>query len=35
MYALCTKGFSVNFLTTFHDPEYTREELVPSAPARS
>ncbi|WP_194869379.1 class I SAM-dependent methyltransferase [Myxococcus sp. AB025B] len=27
MYAMCTRGFAVNFLTTFHDPEYTRAEL--------
>ncbi|AGC47648.1 hypothetical protein MYSTI_06375 [Myxococcus stipitatus DSM 14675] len=32
MYALCTKGFSVNFLTTFHDPEFTREELYYQPP---
>ncbi|QSQ13517.1 class I SAM-dependent methyltransferase [Myxococcus landrumensis] len=32
MYALCTKGFSVNFLTTFHDPEYTREDLYYQPP---
>ncbi|HZI14225.1 MAG TPA: class I SAM-dependent methyltransferase [Myxococcus sp.] len=27
MYALCTRGFAVNFLTTYHDPGYTRAEL--------
>ncbi|WP_338864182.1 class I SAM-dependent methyltransferase [Myxococcus stipitatus] len=32
MYAMCTKGFAVNFLTTFHDPEFTRKELYYQPP---
>lgn len=32
MFALCTRGFAVNFLTSYHDPEYTREDLYYQPP---
>jgi hypothetical protein len=27
MYALCTRGFAVNFLTSYHDPAFTQDTL--------